>query len=102
MLVLPQKSIYLFVYLVCPCKTLVVSPVRIRLRGYRIHLLLRKVSVYYLACLLEKYIIKRAVRFASGAFAVAFLAVCVLAGYPYRQLPARIKKYPLQPPPFFL
>ena len=37
-----------------------------------------------------------------GAFAVALLAIGILAGYPYRQLPARIKKYPLQPPSFFL
>ena len=41
-------------------------------------------------------------RLASGAFAVAFLTVGILAGYPYRQLPDRIKNYPLQPPPFFL
>jgi len=84
MLMLPQKSIYLFVYLVYPRKTLIISSVRVGLRGYSIHLLLRKVSMGYLARLFEKYIIKRTVRLATGTFAVAFLAVCVLAGYPYR------------------
>jgi hypothetical protein len=58
--------------------------------------------VHYLAGFLEKYIIKRPVRLTSGTFAVAFLAVGVLTGYPYRQLPGRIKPYPLYTPPFFL